>query len=335
MAVIRDVMPDFELFQPASTDDAVELLDEYGSDAWVLAGGLDSFDWLKDRIKRPKVVVDLSQVEELRGVRESSDGGVEIGAMTTLTEVVRDPTVISKFKLLADAAEAAASPQIRNQGTIGGNVSQDARCWYYRSGFPCYRAGGNICYADTPVGMNREHAILGAERCVAVSPSDSAPAMVALEAQMVIRSSRGERVLNAEDYFTNPGIDITRMTVLQPGDLLTSIRIPGTWANADFYFEKVRDRPVWNFPLVNIASAKVVSGGVIQRIRIVVNGVAAHPWHLKNVEDAITGMPANEATAEMAGKMAIQGAVPLRFNAYKVPLMRNLVKRSIRGTMEA
>jgi xanthine dehydrogenase YagS FAD-binding subunit len=335
MAVIRDVMPDFELFQPASTDDAVELLDEYGSDAWVLAGGLDSFDWLKDRIKRPKVVVDLSQVQELRGVRESSDGGVEIGAMTTLTEVVRDPTVISKFKLLADAAEAAASPQIRNQGTIGGNVSQDARCWYYRSGFPCYRAGGNICYADTPVGMNREHAIFGADRCVAVSPSDSAPAMVALEAQMVIRSSRGERLLDAEDYFTNPGIDITRMTVLQPGDLLTSIRIPGTWANTDFYFEKVRDRPVWNFPLVNIASAKVVSGGVIQRIRIVVNGVAAHPWHLKKVEDAITGMPANEATAEMAGKMAIQGAVALRFNGYKLPLMRNLVKRSIRGTMEA
>jgi xanthine dehydrogenase YagS FAD-binding subunit len=300
-----------------------------------LAGGLDSFDWLKDRIKRPKVVVDLSQIPELRGVRESDGGGVEIGAMTTLTEVVRDPTVISKFKLLADAAEAAASPQIRNQGTIGGNVSQDARCWYYRSGFPCYRAGGNICYADTPVGMNREHAILGAERCVAVSPSDSAPAMVALEAQMVIRSSRGERVVDAENYFTNPGIDITRMTVLQPGELLTSIRIPGTWAGTEFYFEKVRDRPVWNFPLVNVASAKVVSGGTIERIRIVVNGVAAHPWHLKQVEDAVAGKPLNEETAEMAGNMAIQGAVPLRFNGYKLPLMRNLVKRSIRGTMEA
>ena len=335
MAVIRDVMPDFELFQPASTDDAVALLAEYGSDAWVLAGGLDSFDWLKDRIKRPKVVVDLSQIPELRGVRESDGGGVEIGAMTTLTEVVRDPTVISKFKLLADAAEAAASPQIRNQGTIGGNVSQDARCWYYRSGFPCYRAGGNICYADTPVGMNREHAILGAERCVAVSPSDSAPAMVALEAQMVIRSSRGERVVDAENYFTNPGIDITRMTVLQPGELLTSIRIPGTWAGTEFYFEKVRDRPVWNFPLVNVASAKVVSGGTIERIRIVVNGVAAHPWHLKQVVDAVAGKPLNEETAEMAGNMAIQGAVPLRFNGYKLPLMRNLVKRSIRGTMEA
>jgi xanthine dehydrogenase YagS FAD-binding subunit len=334
MAVIRDVMPDFELFQPASADDAVTLLAEYGSDAWVLAGGLDSFDWLKDRIKRPKVVVDLSQVPELRGVRESG-GGVEIGAMTTLTEVVRNSMVISKFKLLADAAEAAASPQIRNQGTIGGNVSQDARCWYYRSGFPCYRAGGNICYADTPVGMNREHAIFGADRCVAVSPSDSAPAMVALEAQMVIRSSRGERVVDAENYFTNPGIDITRMTVLQPGELLTSIRIPGTWASTDFYFEKVRDRPVWNFPLVNVASAKVVNGGVIERIRIVVNGVAPHPWHLKDVENAIKGKPANEETASMAGQMAIKGAVPLRFNGYKLPLMRNLVKRSIRGTMEA
>jgi xanthine dehydrogenase YagS FAD-binding subunit len=334
MAVLHDVMPEFELFQPASTDDAVSLLAEYGSDAWVLAGGLDTFDWLKDRIKRPKVVVDLSQIAELRGVRES-DGGVEIGAMTTLTEVVRDPTVISKFKLLADAAEAAASPQIRNQGTIGGNVSQDARCWYYRSGFPCYRAGGNICYADTPVGMNREHAILGADRCVAVSPSDSAPAMVALEAQMVIRSSRGERVVDAENYFTNPGIDITRMTVLKPGELLTSIRIPGTWAGTEFYFEKVRDRPVWNFPLVNVASAKVVSGGVIERIRIVVNGVAPHPWHLNQVEDAIAGKPANEETADMAGNMAIKGAVPLRFNGYKLPLMRNLVKRSIRGTMEA
>jgi xanthine dehydrogenase YagS FAD-binding subunit len=335
MAVLHDVMPEFELFQPASTDDAVSLLAEYGSDAWVLAGGLDTFDWLKDRIKRPKVLIDLSQIPELRGVRESDGGGIEIGAMTTLTEVVRDPTVISKFKLLADAAEAAASPQIRNQGTIGGNVSQDARCWYYRSGFPCYRAGGNICYADTPVGMNREHAILGADRCVAVSPSDSAPAMVALEAQMVIRSSRGERVLDAENYFTNPGIDITRMTVLKPDELLTAIRIPGTWAGTDFYFEKVRDRPVWNFPLVNVASAKVVNGGVIERIRIVVNGVAPHPWHLKQVEDAVAGKPANEETADMAGNMAIQGAVPLRFNGYKLPLMRNLVKRSIRGTMEA
>jgi xanthine dehydrogenase YagS FAD-binding subunit len=330
MAVIRDVMPAFELFQPASIDDVVGLLHQYGSDAWILAGGLDSFDWFKDRIKRPKVVIDLSQIKELVGVRDMN-GGLEIGAMTTLTDVVNHPDVKAKFKILSEAAEAAASPQIRNQGTIGGNVSQDTRCWYYRSGFDCYRAGGNLCYADTPTAINREHAILGADRCVAVSPSDSAPAMVALEAQMVILSVRGERVVDAEKYFIGPGHDITRMTILQPGELLTSIRIPAKWANTEFYFEKVRDRPVWDFPLVNIASAKVVSGGKIDRIRIAVNGVAAHPWRLSQVEQAVTGKPVNEETAEMAGRMAIEGAVPLRYNAFKVPLMRNLVKRAIRG----
>src|SRR5271154_5516140 len=276
MAVIRDVMPAFELYQPTSASDAVTLLAQYGGDAWVMAGGLDSFDWLKDRIKRPKVVVDLSQMQDLRGVRETSDG-IEIGTMTTLTEVVRNPILLAKYKILTEAAEAAASPQIRNQGTIGGNISQDTRCWYYRSGFPCYRAGGNICYADTPSAINREHAILGADRCVAVSPSDSAPAMVALDAKMVLETTGGQRVVNAEDYFINPGIDITRMTILRPGDLLTAIRIPSTWAGANFYFEKVRDRNVWDFPLVNIASAMKTSGNTIQQIRIAVNGVAAHP----------------------------------------------------------
>src|SRR5262249_38571088 len=129
MAVIRDVIPAFELFQPATVDDAVRLLDQHGADGWGLAGGLDSMDGLKDRIKRPKVVIDLSQVKELRGIREVG-GGLEIGAMTPLTDVVHHPLVRDKFGLLAEAAELVASPQIRNQGTIGGNVSQDTRCWY-------------------------------------------------------------------------------------------------------------------------------------------------------------------------------------------------------------
>src|SRR4029077_7446259 len=210
------------------------------------------------------------------GVRTAGDG-LEIGAMTTLTEVVRHTMIREKFSILPSAAEAAASPQIRNQGTIGGNVSQDARCWYYRGGWPCYRAGGNICYADTPTGLNREHAILGADRCVAVNPSDSAPALIALDAKMVVQTPRGERIVNAEDYFINPGIDITRMTILRPGDLLTAIRIPSTWAGATFYFEKIRDRTVWDFPILNVASAMVLSGDKIDRIRIAVNGAAAHP----------------------------------------------------------
>ena len=338
MAVVRDVMAAFELYQPSSIADAQKLLEKHGSEAWVLAGGLDSFDWLKDRIRKPKFVVDLSGIEELRGVRAAGNhasDGIEIGAMTTLTKVVNHPIIQQKYGLLAQAAELVASPQIRNQGTIGGNVSQDTRCWYYRAGWPCYRAGGNVCYADTPEGRNREHAILQAERCVAVNPSDSAPALIALDAKFVIRTSKGERVVDAEDYFVGPDIDITRFHILQPGDLLTVIRIPSTWAGAQFYFEKIRDRNVWDFPLMNVASAMVTSGDDIERIRIAVNGAAARPLRLKTVEDAVRGKPCNAATGEMAGKLAVQGAVPLQFNAYKIPLMRNLVKRAIGGVQEA
>jgi len=334
MAVIRDVMPAFDLLQPDSIADAQKLLQQQGSDGWVLAGGMDSFDWLKDRIKKPKVVVDLSGIAELKGIRSTADG-IEIGAMTTLTEVVEHPLIKEKFKLLADGAELVASPQIRSQGTIGGNVSQDARCWYYRAGWPCYRAGGNICYADTPEGRNREHAILHAERCVAVNPSDTAPALIALDAKFVIRTPKGERIIDAEDYFIGPDIDITSLHILQPGDLLTAVRVPSTWAGAHFYFEKVRDRNVWDFPLLNVASAMIVSGNNIERIRIAVNGAAARPLRLRAVEDAVRGRPANAATGEMAGKLAVQGAVPLQFNAYKIPLMRNLVKRAIGGVEEA
>jgi len=330
MAVIRDVMPAFELLQPNSINQAQKLLQQHGQDAWILAGGLDSFDWLKDRIRKPKFVVDLSGIEELSGVRSTTDG-LEIGALTTLTEVARDPLVKENYELLSQAAELVASPQIRNQGTIGGNVSQDTRCWYYRSGWPCYRAGGNLCYADTPDGRNREHAILHASRCVAVNPSDTAPALIALDAKFVIRTAKGERVVSAEDYFIGPDIDITRLHILRPGDLLTAIRIPTTWARAQFYFEKIRDRNVWDFPLMNVASAMTVSGDTIQRIRIAVNGAAARPLRLTTVEQAVVGQPINETTGEIAGELAVKGAIPLQFNAYKIPLMRNLVKRAVSG----
>jgi xanthine dehydrogenase YagS FAD-binding subunit len=331
MAVIRGLMPAFELFQPASVEDALALLSRHGNDAWVLGGGLDTFDALYDRVHQPPVVVDLGGIKELRGIRETADG-LEIGAMTTLTEIVRHPVVRERFGLLREAAALVGSPQIRNQGTIGGNVSQGARCWYYRGGWTCRRAGGTLCYAEAPESMNREHAIFEASRCVAVNPSDTAPVLVALDAKMVIRSSGAERVVEAEDYFIGPSVDITRMTVLRPGDLLTAIRIPATWAGARFYFEKVRERRSWDFALVNIASAVKVSGGAIGDIRLVVNAVAARPVRLHAVEDAMRGRPLNEETATSAGDLATRGARPLRYNEYKVPLVRNLVRRAIRGT---
>jgi xanthine dehydrogenase YagS FAD-binding subunit len=326
----KDMMAAFELYQPDSVDGAIDLLRDAGAGGWVLAGGNDSFDWFKDRVKRPGTVVDLSGLDELRGVRELPDGGLEIGALTTLTEIASNALVRERYSLLADAAGRVASPQIRNVGTLGGNLCQDTRCWYYRYGVDCYRAGGDSCYADSPQGQNREHCLWGADRCVAVSPSDTAPSMVALDARMVVRSAGGDREVAAEDFFIGPDIDIERMTVLEPGEILTAVRLPAEWAGARFYFEKVADRNTWDFALVSIAAAMVVNGETIERIRMAAGAVQCVPRRLAAAENAATGQLKNDATAAVAGQVAVRGATPLNFNHFKIPLLQNLVTRAIR-----
>ena len=327
--IVKDMMPGFELYQPTQLDDALALLDRYGKDGWKMAGGNDSLSWFKERVKRPKAVIDISGIAALKGIRETPEG-VEIGSLTSLTEIERNSVIRSKYRVLADAARRVASPQIRNTGTLGGNLAQDARCWYYRYGLPCYRAGGNTCFADTPEGVNREHALFDADRCVAVSPSDTAPALVALDAKMVINSSKGERVASAEEFFIGPKTDLTRMTQLKPEEILTAVRIPSNWAGARFYFEKVADRDTWDFALVNVAAAIVVNNGVVERSRIACGGVSAVPRRLTVVEEVIQGKPAEEATAKLAGQSAIRGARPLNYNQFKIPLMANLVTRAVR-----
>ena len=327
--IIRDVMPAFELYQPTQLRDAFALLDRFGKDAWKMAGGYDSLSWFKERIKRPKAVIDLSGIAEMKGIRESADG-IEIGALTTLTEIERNPIVKAKYRVLADAAAKVASPQIRNNGTLGGNASQDARCLYYRYGLPCYRAGGNACYADTPEGVNREHALFDTDRCVAVSQSDTAPALVALDAKFVVRSSKGERVVDAEEFFIGPKIDITRMTSTRPEEILVAIRVPSTFANAYFYFEKVADRNAWDFPLINVAAAISVKNGTIDNARIACGGVSCVPRRLTAVEQIVKGKPMGADIAKLAGASATRGAKPLNYNQFKIPLMANLVTRAIR-----
>jgi xanthine dehydrogenase YagS FAD-binding subunit len=327
--IIKDIMPSFELFQPTQLRDAFALLDRFGKDSWKMAGGYDSLSWFKERAKKPKAVIDLSNIAEMKGVRETADG-IEIGALTTLTELERHPVIKAKFRLLADAAGKVASPQIRNAGTIGGNAAQDARCWYYRAGLPCYRAGGNTCFADTPQGVNREHALFESDRCVAVSQSDTAPALVALDAKFVIKSAKGERIIGTDEFFIGPKIDITRMTSMAHDEILTAIRISNTWAGALFYFEKVADRNAWDFPLVNVAAAVSVKNGVIDNCRIACGGVSAVPRRLTAVEGIVKGKPVGEDIATLAGQSAPRGASPLNYNQFKIPLMANLVKRAVR-----
>jgi xanthine dehydrogenase YagS FAD-binding subunit len=294
----KDMMPMFELYQPTDIANALDLADKLGSDGWKVAGGQDSLDWIKDRAKRTPAVIDLTRIADagLRGIRETADG-IEIGALTTLTEIEEDASINERFGLLASAAAKVASPQIRNVGTIGGNVCQDTRCWYYRGGIDCYRAGGSTCYADTPQGMNREHCLFG---------------------------------VAAEDFFVGPDVDIERMTVLQPGDILTAIRITNTWSGASFYFEKVADRKTWDFPLVNIAAALRVRDGVIQDIRIAAGGVECVPRRMTVVEDIVKGSAQDEETATLAGSSAIRGATPFNYNQFKIPLLEKLVTRAIR-----
>jgi xanthine dehydrogenase YagS FAD-binding subunit len=324
------MMPHFDLYQPDTLDAALDLAKRLGADGWIVAGGQDSYDWLKNRIKRTGAVIDISGIAALHGVRER-DGGIEIGALTTLTEIENNAVVKDRYALLSTAAGRVASPQIRNAGTLGGNLCQDTRCWYYRSGVDCYRAGGNMCYADTPEGQNREHAIFNASRCVAVTPSDTANALTALEASMVIAGSRGERVVPASRFFIGPDVNIQRMTVIEPGEILTAVRIPGTWSGAQFYFEKIADRNVWDFALVSVAAAFRMEGDAIRDARLVCGAVACTPFRLPAVERALVGAKRDAATADKLAPLGIQDAKTLNFNQFKLPLMENLIRRAIRG----
>ncbi len=325
-----DVMPDVQLYQPAELDDALNLADRFADDGWLLGGGQDTYGWLKDRAKHPQAMIDLNGIEALRGIRETGDG-IEIGAATTLRHIIRDERINRDYGLLSDAAVAVASPQIRNVGTLGGNLVQDARCWYYRRGLSCYRAGGNTCYADTPDGMNREHCVFGASRCVAVSPSDTATALVALDATMVVRNVDGERTVAAGDFFVGPATHITSMTSLESGEILTAVRIPAKWAGQKFYFEKVADRNTWDFALVSIAVAMSMDGDTIGDSRFVCGGVACTPHRLRNVESAARGKALSDENADAVASLAADGARPLNANQYKLPLMENLVRRAMRA----
>src|SRR6516165_8786604 len=181
--------------------------------------------------------------------------------------------------------------------------------------------------------MNREHAIFDASRCIAVSPSDTGPALLVLEAKMVIKTAKTERVVEAENYFIGPAVDITHMTIVKPEELLVAIRIPNKWAGSKFYFEKVADRNTWDFALVNVASALRVTNGTIEAARVACGGVACTPRFIKVVEDVVKGGKQDEETAELAGKTATHGARPVTYNQFKIPMMENLVKRAIRDAV--
>jgi xanthine dehydrogenase YagS FAD-binding subunit len=289
-------------------------------------GGSDLLALVKERIVSPDVIVSLKRIQGFDRVSPEGNG-LAIGGLITLDALSRDPAVRRQYAVLAEAAESVATPQIRNVGTLAGNLCQRPWCWYYRNGFPCFKAGGNQCFSVA--GENQFHAIFGGGPSYIVHPSDTAPALIALDAAFRIAGPAGERRVAAADFFVLPRQNASAENVLANDEVLTSVQIPAARAGTRSVYAKVLDREAWTHAVVSAAVVLQMDGPICRDARVVLGGVAPIPWRLPEVERALTGHPITEETAAKAGEMAIAGARPLAKNAYKLPLTKNLVRRTL------
>jgi len=318
------MLPAFRYIRPTSLREALERV--RGAGAVIHAGGTDLLGCLRDRVFPAGELVAIGAIDELRGIRESGDGGLRIGALATLADVAADPLVRERYPVLAQAAASAASPQLRNQGTIGGNLCQRPRCWYFRGDFHCLRKGGGDCFALS--GENQYHCIFGGAGCVVVHPSDTAPALVALDARVRLVSAGAARTVALSSFFVPPSEDVRRETVLRPGELLAEVLIPPPGAGHRSAYRKVRARGAWDFALAGVAIV-LRGAGRVDHARVVLSGVAPVPWRVPAVEDAILGRSLDADVIGRAAAASIEGARPLARNAYKVPLVRGIVQETL------
>jgi xanthine dehydrogenase YagS FAD-binding subunit len=319
------MLPNFGYVRPKDLREAVHLLSTPG--ARVHAGGTDLLGCLHDSVFAAGTIVSLSDVPDLRGIRRTPDGGLVIGAMTTLAEVAAHADVAERYPTLAQGAAAAASPQLRNQGTIGGNICQRPRCWYFRGDFHCARKGGDKCFAVE--GENQFHCIFGGDVCYIVHPSDTAPALVALEAVVRVTGPDGGRPVPAEKFFILPGTDYTRENVLARDEIVTEIVLPPQTRGTRGTYRKVRARGSWDFALTAAAVVATINDGTVERARIVLSGVAPAPWRVPDAERAIIGKRLDARAARTAATAAIRGAQPLSGNGYKVEMLRGTVEEAL------
>src|SRR5712691_8141925 len=316
----------FELAQATSTAQARELLAETKGGV-LKAGGIDLLDHLKEHLLEPPRVVDLKRIAGLDQVAAEPDGSLRIGPLVTLAKVAAHPTVQKTHPALARACGEAASPQIRNVATIGGNVLQRPRCWYYRQeSYKCLKKGGDVCFAVG--GENRYHAIFGGGPSYAPHPSNAAVPLVAYGAQFVLEGEKGPRTVAAGEFFVPPAKDPERENQIQPGEVLTEIRVPATqgWRSA---YSELREKAAFDWPLVAAATVVRLEGGVVKEARIVLGAVAPIPWRSARAEQALVGKALDAAGVAAAASAAIVGAAPLSDNGYKVGLLQTLLKRTL------
>lgn len=315
----------FSYKKAASIQDAVALAAAPG--AHILAGGSDLLGCLRDGAFAAETVVSLSGIAELKGIGPKPGGGLRIGAMTTLGEIAGNKQVLEQYRVLAEAAASVASPQLRNQGTIGGNLCQRPRCWYFRGDFHCRRKGGDSCFAET--GENQFHAILGWDRCYAVHPSDTASALVALGARVTIAGPKGRRTIPLESFFILPKLSIVKENVLLPGEVITEVLLDAPPQGLRSTYRKVRERGAFDFATAGAAIAVTLAEGKVATVRVVLSGVAAAPWRSAEAEKALMGRPLDDATVEAAAQAAVKDAVALEKNEYKIALVRGILEETL------
>jgi xanthine dehydrogenase YagS FAD-binding subunit len=324
------MLPKFSYVRASSLRHAVQQLASSGNH--VYAGGTDLLSCLRDGVFGAEKIVSIAGIDQLRGITATKDGAIRIGALTTLTEVATSPLIAQNYAVLSQAAAAAASPQLRNQGTIGGNLCQCPRCWYFRSDFHCLRKGGDTCYAIN--GENEFHCIFGGSRCYIVHPSDTAPALLALEARAHITGPLGTRALPLGSFFVLPAQELAKENVLRPGEIITHITLPPLPPGLISSYRKVRARGSWDFALAGLGLALKLTGRRVDWVRVVLSGVAPIPWRALKAETALLGRDLNTRTSHEAAEASTTGAEPLSQNGYKVDLVRGIVQESLQAIMD-
>ncbi len=325
-------MTKFRIAQPENIEQLGALLETAGDSAVLMAGGTDLLDELKSGIAAPEIVVDLHAVPGLAGITRRKDG-LEVGAMTTIAALAEHADIRGHYSLLHEAALSLATPQIRNVGTVGGNLCQRPRCWYYRDpAVICRKKGGFNCFAAQ--GRNKYHAILGGNGCYIVYPSDLAPALISLKASVIIGGVKGDRTLPLEDFYRPPSTDVRRENILEKGQFVKMIRIPTPPGGHRGAYVKLKERGTWDFALVSAAVSGVPDGKTFSDISIVMGGVAPTPWRLNKAENALRGRAVTETLIEQAVDGSLEEASPLSENGYKADLVCAAVKKAITAILQ-
>jgi xanthine dehydrogenase YagS FAD-binding subunit len=309
--------------------DAASLLKQngdQGKSAAIVGGGSDLLGLVKEHLVSADVLVNLKSIRGMDQISEKN-GGVSIGGLTTLDTLSHHPLIQSRYRVLADAAGSVATPQIRNVGTIAGNLAQRPWCWYFRNGFPCFKNGGKTCFSVT--GENDLHAIFGGGPSFIVHPSDTAPALVALGARFRIVGPAAERTVAAEDFFTLPRVNPDRENILAKDEVLAEVHLPALAKNTRSMYHKELDREAWTHAIVSVALVLEMDKQTCRTARVVLGGVAPIPWRVKKVEAMLAGQIITEELAARAADTALEGAQPLSKNKYKVPLTKAIVKRNL------